>query len=72
MTTTVRRVITGHDETGRAIVLMDGAAGNVKVRPGTGIGATLLWVTDETPSEETEDAIAVDSDEADIDGISEE
>ena len=34
MTTTVRRVVTGHDETGKAIVLMDGAAGNVNVRPG--------------------------------------
>ncbi len=53
MTTTVRRVVTGHDETGKAIVLTDAAAANVKVRPGTGIAATLLWVTDETPSDMT-------------------
>ena len=51
MTTPVRRVVTGHDANGKAIVLTDAAAGNVKVRPGTGIGATLLWVTDETPSD---------------------
>ena len=60
MTTTVRRVVTGHDETGKAIVLMDGAAANVKVRPGTGIGATLLWVTDETPSDMTSHEDAAD------------
>jgi mannose-6-phosphate isomerase-like protein (cupin superfamily) len=60
MTTTVRRVVTGHDETGKAIVLMDAAAGNVKVRPGTGIGATLLWVTDETPSDMSSHADAAE------------
>ncbi len=58
MTTTVRRVVTGHDETGKAIVLIDGDAANVKVRPGTGIGATLLWMTDETPSDMTSHADA--------------
>ncbi len=60
MTTTVRRVVTGHDETGKAIVLIDGAAANVKVRPGTGIGATLLWMTDETPSDMTGHADAAE------------
>ena len=60
MTTTVRRVVTGHDETGKAIVLMDAAAGKVKVRPGTGIGATLLWVTDETPSDMSSHADAAE------------
>ena len=60
MTTTVRRVVTGHDETGKAIVVMDGDAANVKVRPGTGIGATLLWMTDETPSDMTSHADAAE------------
>jgi mannose-6-phosphate isomerase-like protein (cupin superfamily) len=60
MTKAVRRVVTGHDEAGKAIVLMDGAASSVKVRPGTGIGATLLWMTDETPSDMTSHADAAD------------
>ena len=60
MTRAVRRVVTGHDEAGKAIVLMDGAAGNAKVRPGTGIGATLLWMTDETPSDMTSHADAAE------------
>ena len=51
MTTKVRRVVTGHDDTGKAITLIDDNAANVRVRPGTGIGATLLWVTDETPAD---------------------
>ena len=51
MTTTVRRVVTGHDRAGKAVVVTDGEAANVRVRPGSGIGATLLWVTDETPAD---------------------
>ena len=50
MPSKIRRVVTGHDRDGKAIVLMDGAAENVKVRQATGICATLLWVTDETPA----------------------
>jgi mannose-6-phosphate isomerase-like protein (cupin superfamily) len=50
MPTPVRRVVTGHDAQGKAIVLMDGAAPNQKVRQ-TGIVSTLLWVTDETPAD---------------------
>lgn len=46
----VRRVVTGHDPSGKAIVLMDGAAANQKLRQ-TGIVSTLLWVTDETPAD---------------------
>ena len=51
MASSVRRVVTGHDEKGKAIVLMDGEAGNVKIRQATGICSTLLWVTDSTPPE---------------------
>jgi mannose-6-phosphate isomerase-like protein (cupin superfamily) len=47
----VRRVVTGHDDDGKAVVVSDGPAPNVRVRKGTGITATLLWVTDETPAD---------------------
>ena len=46
----VRRVVTGHDGGGKAIVLFDSAAPNVRERPG-GIVSTLLWATDETPAD---------------------
>src|SRR3712207_4248054 len=50
--TSVRRVVTGHDETGKAIVLLDGAAPNAKVRAAAGgLISTLLWVADETPAD---------------------
>ena len=51
MTSPVRRIVTGHDKNGKAVVLMDSAAPNVKVRPAVGITSTLLWVTDETPAD---------------------
>ncbi|MBI3089531.1 MAG: cupin domain-containing protein [Candidatus Tectomicrobia bacterium] len=43
----IRRVVTGHDANGKAVVLMDGAASNVVARGGS--CSTLLWVTDGTP-----------------------
>jgi quercetin dioxygenase-like cupin family protein len=46
----VRRIVTGHDDTGKAIIEMDGPSPNAKVRPGTGLVSTLVWVTDETPA----------------------
>ena len=46
----VRRVVTGHDASGKAVVLTDGAAPNQKVR-NAGIAATLLWATDESPAD---------------------
>jgi mannose-6-phosphate isomerase-like protein (cupin superfamily) len=46
----IRRVVTGHDDTGKAIIEMDGMAPNMKVRPGAGFVSTLVWVTDETPA----------------------
>ena len=64
MTKTVRRVVTGHDDDGKAIVLMDGVAENVKIRSGTGIGSTLLWMTDETPSDMTGNADAAERETA--------
>jgi len=46
-----RRVVTGHDAKGKAVVLIDGAAPNVKLRKATGLVSTLLWVTEESPAE---------------------
>ena len=45
-----RRVVTGHDANGKAVVLHDGPATNVNVRPVTGNVSTLLWVTDTAPA----------------------
>jgi quercetin dioxygenase-like cupin family protein len=46
----VRRVVTGHDAAGTAVVLSDGAAANVRVRD-NGMASTLLWATDESPAD---------------------
>jgi quercetin dioxygenase-like cupin family protein len=46
-----RRVVTGHDATGKAVVLIDGAAPNAKLRAASGVTSTLLWVTDESPAD---------------------
>jgi mannose-6-phosphate isomerase-like protein (cupin superfamily) len=46
----IRRIVTGHDDSGKAIVEIDGLAPNMKVRPGAGFVSHLLWVTDETPA----------------------
>lgn len=44
-----RRVVTGHDAAGKAVILFDGVSPNVKLRKATGLTSTLLWVTDESP-----------------------
>ncbi len=46
-----RRVITGHDAKGKAIIVADGPAPNTKVRSTTGLTSTLLWVTETTPAD---------------------
>jgi quercetin dioxygenase-like cupin family protein len=50
-----RRVVTGHDAAGKAVIVSDGPAPNVKVRP-SGLVSTLLWVTDETPADVSSNA----------------
>jgi quercetin dioxygenase-like cupin family protein len=45
-----RRIVTGHDSKGRAVILFDGAAPNVKHRP-SGLVSTLLWTTAESPAD---------------------
>lgn len=45
----IRRVVTGHDANGKAIIVKDGDMTNVKVMP-SGHSGCVMWVTDETPS----------------------
>jgi mannose-6-phosphate isomerase-like protein (cupin superfamily) len=51
MTQPTRRVVTGHDDQGKAVVLIDKPAPNVKVRTASGLISTLLWVSEETPAD---------------------
>jgi len=51
VTRPTRRVVTGHDASGKAVVLYDGAAPNAKLRKATGLTSTLLWVTGESPAD---------------------
>ena len=53
MAKTIRRVVTGHDENGKAIILFDGESPKIMARP-NGTVSTLLWVTDETPTKLSE------------------
>ena len=46
----VRRVVTGHDGNGRAVVWLDGEAGNHKF-PDARVSSTLMWSTDATPAD---------------------
>ena len=46
-----RRVVTGHDAKGKAVVLIDGVAPNAKLRKATGLTSTLLWVADRSPAD---------------------
>jgi naringenin degradation protein FdeH len=51
MPRSVRRVVAGHDASGRAVVLRDGDAPNAKLRQATGLTSILVWVTDESPAD---------------------
>ena len=51
MSSLIRRVVTGKDATGKAIILMDGAASNVRARKETGVTATFLWLTESAPAD---------------------
>ena len=46
----LRRVVTGHDKDGVAKVLLDSQPTNAKTSP-TGNVSTLIWSTDECPSD---------------------
>lgn len=47
----IRRVVTGKEPSGKAVVQIDALAQNVHARPETGVTNTLLWVTDGVPAE---------------------
>jgi quercetin dioxygenase-like cupin family protein len=50
MSLQVRRVVTGHDERGRAIVVIDEPLKNIYAsRPGT--TASVIWMTDQAPAD---------------------
>jgi len=55
-----RRVVTGHDASGKAVVLIDGAAPNAKLRKATGLTSTLLWVADRSPADNSGSADAAE------------
>jgi quercetin dioxygenase-like cupin family protein len=45
----MRRIVTGHDETGKAVVLIDDRATNTRSSP-SGNSSTLMWCTDAMPA----------------------
>jgi mannose-6-phosphate isomerase-like protein (cupin superfamily) len=47
----IRRVVTGKDSTGKAIAMIDTVATSVLRREELGVTNTLLWVTDSTPAD---------------------
>src|SRR5438046_2952193 len=51
-----RRIVTGHDGSGKAVVLFEGPAPNAKLRQASGVASTLLWVTDESPADLSDSA----------------
>lgn len=60
MNSGIRRIVTTNDASGKAVVLVDGPAPNVKIREATGFTSTLLWVTDTTPPDVSGNADAAD------------
>jgi hypothetical protein len=48
MTLHIRRVVTGHDADGKAVIVADGEAPRSWRRP-SGLGQSLFWVTDAMP-----------------------
>jgi mannose-6-phosphate isomerase-like protein (cupin superfamily) len=47
----IRRVVTGKDATGKAIVVIDTLATGIHRRAELGLTNTILWTTDSTPAE---------------------
>jgi mannose-6-phosphate isomerase-like protein (cupin superfamily) len=47
----IRRVVTGKDATGKAVAMIDSVATTVHRREELGVTNTLLWVTDSTPAD---------------------
>jgi mannose-6-phosphate isomerase-like protein (cupin superfamily) len=49
MTMRIRRIVTGVDARGIAVVIHDGPASHTVSRPAMSVESTLVWVTDEAP-----------------------
>ena len=49
MTIEIRRVVTGVDARGNAVIVHDGPALHTVERPAMSVESALVWVTDETP-----------------------
>jgi hypothetical protein len=49
MTIKIRRIVTGLDAHGNAVVVHDSPASHTVSRPAMSVESALLWVTDETP-----------------------
>jgi hypothetical protein len=48
----IRRVVTGHNASGKSVILTDGASPHVLAIPGaSALGLTNLWVTDGAPAD---------------------
>jgi mannose-6-phosphate isomerase-like protein (cupin superfamily) len=57
----VRRLVTTRDENGRSKLLVDGPAENAVSHPAwPGMGATMLWTTDQVPADASGDGDATD------------
>ncbi len=54
MALNVRRVVTGHDSNGKAIVTIDEVVGN-QVSRVPGLSAKVLWTTDRSPADNNSD-----------------
>jgi mannose-6-phosphate isomerase-like protein (cupin superfamily) len=50
MAKAIRRIVTGHDKNGKAIVLYDGPCPGV-IQFGAGQASTHVWLTDKTPAD---------------------
>jgi mannose-6-phosphate isomerase-like protein (cupin superfamily) len=62
MSSPIRRVVTGKDGTGKAMIVSDGAASRVHVRKELGVTNTVLWVTDSAPAKLSEPGDAANRD----------
>src|SRR5208282_3666299 len=49
----LRRIVTGHDKTGKSIVVFDDGVPNKVVRAETGIVANWIWITSSSPADIT-------------------
>ena len=51
MSERIRRIVTGHDENGKAVGIEDGPTPNVKTSPNRpGVVMNHIWMTDKAPA----------------------